>query len=70
MKTLLLLKKKKEIEKTKTYKYIYSEIRNKYSSIACDEVFHGEHIIDQLFIDRMNQLFIDRMKVIIDMFEM
>ena len=67
---ITIIEKKKEIEKTKTYKYIYSEIKNKYSSIACDEVFHGEHIIDQLFIDRMNQLFIDRMKVIIDMFEM
>ena len=50
---------KKEIEKTKTYKYIYSEINNKYSNIACQEVFNG-------YRDDDDKLFIDRMKIIID----
>ena len=50
---------KKEIEKTKTYKYIYSEINNKYSNIACQEVFDG-------YRDDDEKLFIDRMKIIID----
>ena len=50
---------KKEIEKTKTYKYIYSEINNKYSNIACQEVFDG-------YRDDDDKLFIDRMKIIID----